>query len=229
VTTAQLTFEITGNHLCDFANFETGANAELVARLKLLAAGSGGQGTWLWGEAGSGRSHLLQAVCAQAAEVERPAFYLPLAQLPGQPMITEGLAGGVIALDDIDCWLGDKELEAALVGLYQLQLESDGVLVIASARPAASVEFAVPDLASRFRALSSYRVQPLDDAGLTRVLQASARRRGLVLNDATADFWLTRSRRSLPLLLAELDQLDQAALASQRRLTIPLLKAVLQL
>lgn len=228
MTTAQLTFEIAGNHVCDFASFERGENAELIDRLQSLVPGTGEPGLWLWGETGTGRSHLLQALCAQAAGQQQPAYYLPLQQLPPEPMILEGLAGGVIALDDIECWLGRPELEAALVGLYQLQLGCAGALVIAAGCPAASVEFALADLASRFRALPSYRLQGLDDAGLIRVLRASARRRGLVLNDATADFWLARSRRSLPILLAELDQLDQAALSSQRRLTIPLLKAVLQ-
>ena len=52
---------------------------------------------------------------------------------------------------------------------------------------------------------------------------------GPELPDAVAAFWLTRSQRSLPRLLVELQTLDTAAMAAQRRLTIPLLKEVLSL
>jgi len=228
MTSAQLTLQMAVNQNCDFASFETGSNTELVAQLRNLAAGDSPAGAWLWGDTGCGRSHLLQAVCAEAAGCRRAAFYLPLAQLPRDPAIAEDLQAGVVALDDIECWLADAELEAALVGIYQRQLDSGGTLLVAASKPASRLDFALADLASRLRALSSYRVLPLDEQGLYRVLTAHARRRGLELNAATADFWLSRSRRSLPVLLSELDQLDQAALASQRRLTIPLLKEVLR-
>jgi DnaA family protein len=46
-------------------NFVAGSNAELLARLRALVAGTLGERVvYLWGEAGSGRSHLLRA-CAR--------------------------------------------------------------------------------------------------------------------------------------------------------------------
>ncbi len=43
-------------------NFVPGANAELLARLRELVSGSSAENiVYLWGEAGSGRSHLLRA------------------------------------------------------------------------------------------------------------------------------------------------------------------------
>src|SRR5919108_3418847 len=45
-----------------FDNFVPGPNAEALARVRELAAGSLGERiVYLWGEAGSGRSHLLAA------------------------------------------------------------------------------------------------------------------------------------------------------------------------
>ena len=47
-------------------NFVPGANAELVERLRELTSGNFPESiVYLWGEAGSGRSHLLRA-CARA-------------------------------------------------------------------------------------------------------------------------------------------------------------------
>jgi DnaA family protein len=229
MTVQQLPIPLAVNGSCDFASFRTGDNAELLAQLRTFARLPGDIGLWLWGERGSGRSHLLQALCQEAAAHQHSAIYLPLATVAAQPEVIEGLEGGVIAIDDVELWMGDGRLETALMALYQRQLSNAGVLVVAAGSSANGVNFALADLASRLRALPSFRMQPLGDADLVVVLKAAAHRRGLVLNRATADFWISRSRRSLPTLLAELDKLDHEALAAQRRLTIPLLKDVLKL
>ena len=229
MTTSQLPIPLAVNPRFDFNSFRTGDNAELVAALKTSARLPGGPGLWLWGEAGSGRSHLLQALCQEATAQQHSSIYLPLAQLAAQPEVIDSLEGGVIALDDVEQWLGDIRLESALMALYQRQLARAGVLVVAADRSATGIDFALADLASRLRALPAFRIAPLGDTDLVAVLKAAAHQRGLKLNKATADFWITRSRRSLPALLAELDELDRMALAAQRRLSIPLLKAVLKL
>jgi len=225
----QLTIPLDVADRRDFATFDVGANGELLERLQSLAAQPATAGIWLWGAAGSGRSHLLQALCQAAADAGHRAAYLPLGSLPPDRGLLDDMVSDVLTLDDVDVWLGDGELEAALVGTYQNQLEVGAPLVVSAPVPAAAVDFVLPDLASRFKSLASYRLVPPDDEGLRRVLRGEARRRGLELSPATLDFWLARSRRRLPVLLAELDQLDRAALAAQRRLTIPLLKDVLDL
>ncbi len=213
----------------NFASFRTGENAELIAYLKKLSQVSADTGCWLWGESGCGRSHLLAAVCAEAEKYQRSALYLPLQHLPAQPDSLDTLEADIVCIDDVDCWLGQRPLETALMALYQRQLARGGVLVVAASGSALGLDFNLPDLASRLRALPVFRLQPLTDTDLVAVLKAAAHQRGLKLNRVTADFWITRSRRSLPILLAELDQLDRVALAAQRRLTIPLLKDVLKL
>jgi len=213
----------------NFASFRTGENAELIAYLKKLTLLTADIGCWLWGESGSGRSHLLAAVCAQAEKYQRTALYLPLQNLPAQPQSLDMLEADVVCIDDVERWLGQRPLETALMALYQRQLARRGVLVVSASSSALGLDFSLPDLASRLRALPVFRLQPLTDADLVAVLKAAAHQRGLQLNRITADFWITRSRRSLPVLLKELDQLDRVSLAAQRRLTIPLLKDVLKL
>lgn len=226
---AQLTIPLEIAAPCDFAGFETGSNGELLERLHALASSPEPGGLWIWGDPGSGRSHLLQALCREAAEHGHRAAYLPLERLPSIGGVLDGLDADVLSLDDVEAWLGDAELEASLVGAYQRQLERGAPVVVSAAAPAARVRFALADLASRFRALSSYRLEPLNDEALQHALAAHARRRGLILSASTLEFWLTRSRRCLPLLLVELERLDRASLAAQRRVTIPLLKEVLGL
>jgi DnaA-homolog protein len=59
-------------------------------------------------------------------------------------------------------------------------------------------------------------------------LQLRARHRGLELPDDTARYLLTRSRRDMTSLYALLDRLDRESLRTQRRLTVPFVREVLQ-
>lgn len=215
-----------------FDRFVVGENAELVRRLEELAERPGFAGCFLHGAAGSGRSHLLQAACHRHGAHGRPsgAIYLPLAEGSIGAESLDGLDGlDLVALDDIDGWLGRPEAERALLALYQGLQSSGGRLLISAAASPAALQFHFADLASRLRGLPTYQVRPLDDAGKIELLKRLAAERGLELGQAVVDFWLARSGRDLPSLLEELDRLDQAALAAQRRLTVPLVKEVLGL
>lgn len=72
-----------------------------------------------------------------------------------------------------------------------------------------------------------FGLQPLDDEGKLRALQMRAERRGLALSDTVGRYLLAREARHPAHLFAILDSLDREALAAQRRLTIPLLRALM--
>ena len=63
----------------DFVQYWPGENQSVIDHLQQLVAGQTDKSTFLWGETGSGKSHLLQAVCSLAAENKRVA-YIPLKQ-----------------------------------------------------------------------------------------------------------------------------------------------------
>lgn len=230
----QLTIPLQQRVLNRFDNFYAGTNAELISRLRALARQApdrprGELGLWLSGEPGSGRSHLLEATCQDVEQSGRRALYVPLRELPREPRVLESLRADLIALDDVHAWLGERQLEAMLMGLYQGQLQTGGSLLISGAGTAQQARFVLADLASRFRALAGFRVQPPDDAGLRSILTDAAHRQGLVLTEGVLDYWLHRAVRSLPALLDQLRLLDERALSEQRRVTIPLIKEVLGL
>ncbi len=52
--------------------------------------------------------------------------------------------------------------------------------------------------------------------------------RGLLVADSVLDFWLSRGDRNLASLLEQLRLVTDVALRQQRRITVPLLKDVLQ-
>src|ERR1700692_5140450 len=100
-----------------FESFWPGPNGEIVAALR----GPSPVPLWLWGASGSGKTHLLQAVCAAAGEARSgtPSAYFPLTRPPELP--PEALAGfertRVLCLDDVDAAAGDLAWEGALFRL----------------------------------------------------------------------------------------------------------------
>lgn len=215
---------------CHFQSFTVGENAELVRRLEDLDRGSPAfHGYYLFGAPGAGRTHLLQAACHRHGARGR-AMYLPLGDPAVTPALLEGLDSRyLVALDDVDTWIGDVDAEQALLGLYQGLHAGGGRLLVSAGAPVGRLEFRLPDLRSRLRALASYQVVAPADADKAEVLMRHARERGLTLKQPVVDFWLRRSTRDLGTLLDELDRLDAAAMAAQRRLTVPFLKDVLGL
>ncbi len=210
-----------------FDSFLADANAELVERLRALARDGAGV-CWLWGPPGSGRSHLLQAVCAATPAAMRAA-YLPLAALP--PVTAALLEGwrGVdrLCIDDLPLALGDAECERALFGLFRDAEERGAALIVSADAPPARLDWRLPDIASRFAGSAIFEVRELDETQQAEALRRRAALRGVELPDETLRWVQRRWPRDMRALCELLDELDDAALVAQRRLTVPFIREVL--
>lgn len=209
-----------------FDSFWPVGNEALVVFLKDLAAGGRGPGCWLWGPAATGKSHLLQAVCERRGD---RGIYLPMDMLQDAgPGILDGVGlRSFVCIDDIDHCAGNEDWEHALFDLCNQLHDAGGRLLIAAGAAPRESRFALPDLKSRLSLLPAFRVRELPEADRIEALQLRARHRGLELPDETARYLLGRSRRDMASLYRVLDRLDTAALAAQRRLTIPFVRDVI--
>ncbi|MEJ2059798.1 MAG: DnaA regulatory inactivator Hda [Gammaproteobacteria bacterium] len=218
--------------LRDSAVFETyyaGPNRPVVGALQALGLGRGELQIFLWGGAGAGKSHLLQAVCHLAAGEGPGAVFLPLRTLGVHgPDILDGMLGrGVICLDDVDAVLGDPQWERGLFNLINdLRLHEQPLLMSAALSPV-HLRAGLPDLASRLQWGAVFQLHPLDDEAKLEALSQRAQARGLALPVEAGRYLLHRYPRDLGTLLGVLDRLDAASLAAQRRLTVPFIKQVL--
>ncbi len=211
-----------------FAAFEPGLNGAALRWLQARVA-SGADRGWLWGAQGSGRTHLLEAVCHAAMENGQRAICLSPELVAEDPVaVLQGLEQcRVVALDDCGRLAGKRSVELALFDLCNGLAERGGVLLLAADAAPLSYAWSLADLASRLAAAAVFRLQPLDDAGKIAALQRRARLRGLELPGATARFILSRADRSPEALFGLLDELDLASLSAQRRLTIPFVRDLL--
>ncbi|MCU7917162.1 MAG: DnaA regulatory inactivator Hda [Candidatus Thiodiazotropha sp. (ex Dulcina madagascariensis)] len=211
----------------DFAGFIIGRNGEAISRLRSHLDPF----IYLWGESGTGKSHLLQASCHQAqAEGARPA-YLPFKSEHGlEPAMLEGLeAFSKVCLDDLEVLAGDPAWELAVFNLFNQLSQKGAQLVVACDRPPAQLSLKLPDLASRLTWGPCYHLIALNDEERLELLISSAKRRGMSMSVETAAFLLQRTPRDIHFLTLLLDRLDQASLAAQRRLTIPFVREILNL
>lgn len=198
------------------------ANAAVLAHLQQLGH-SPGRLSWLWGSSGVGKSHLLQALCQQ----QREAIYLPMQRVLdyGSDSLASLQHSSFLVVDDIDAVCGRPAWEEQLFALCLHLLATDGRLVCSAAAPPAQLPFGLKDLQSRLQLALVYEVHALDEDGKAAVLTQRAAARGIELKEDVVHYILSRSPRSMRELADVLDRLDQQALAEQRRITIPFVKA----
>jgi len=202
-------------------NFVAGRNAEALSVLAEVAAGrSAERFIFLWGEPGSGRSHLLQALVVGLRARGVAAEYVPRAgEFPaGEPI------PGAVAVDDVGV-LGDAA-QVAFFNLYNTMRERGGIVVAAGDAPPARLNLR-PDLFSRLAWGLVYHLHALSDEEKADALKRHAAARAFDLPDGVADYLLRHLRRDLPSLIAMLDALDRYSLEAKRPITLPLLRELL--
>ena len=203
---------------------------ELRALVEAVATDERSDWLFLAGPAGSGKTHLQLAACAEARKRGQEAAFLPLASLAGR--LQDALVGqnraGLICLDGLEAIAGNREDEVALFHFHNAARQSAARLIYSASAMPAALPFVLPDLVSRLEQCTRLVLEPLDEAGRREVLRQRAARRGLELDDAVLDYLFRRVGRDLGSLTALLDRLDRASLAAQRRITVPFLRAVLE-
>ncbi|MDE2081102.1 MAG: DnaA regulatory inactivator Hda [Burkholderiales bacterium] len=202
-----------------FDNFLPGPNGAALAHLQGLAGPSAP--LYLWGPAGSGKSHLLRALAAQAQQRGERVGWFDAADAPPWPLLP---GWSLVVIDRCDA------LEAAgQHAAFTLFVEAatQGVQVAAAGRlPPVDLPLR-DDLRSRLAWGHVFALQPLADAEARAVLRREADRRGLFLSDEVMNHLLTHFERDLGHLMHLLDRLDGYGLAQARRITLPLLRQML--
>lgn len=195
----QLPLEISPPASPDFDNFVAGANEEALARVRDLAAGALTEAVvYLWGEPGSGRSHLLRA-----AARANPAL---------------------VVADDVETL--DAAAQQSLFNAVNAAREGDAAVLAAGAAAPGALPLR-EDLRTRLAWGLVYRMKPLSDADKALHLRSQAAHRGLALSDDVVGYLLTRLPRHLSSLNTVLEVLDRYSLIKQRAITVALVREAL--
>jgi len=199
-------------------NFIAGRNAAALQALRDIAGGSGSERfVYLWGEPGSGRTHLLRGL-AQAARARKSLY------LDGAP--AGGIAdASVIAIDEVQRLAADDQVE--LFDLYNRVRAGGGALVTSG--DAAPAQLALrEDLRSRLAWGLAFQLHPLSDAEKAEALREHARGRALALGEEVIAYLLRHAQRDMASLIGILDALDRYSLEQKRPITLPLVRDALE-
>ena len=206
------------------ASFFAGPNEPALGHLRLWA-GSPTRSpvpTYLWGAAGSGKTHLLRAVQHALREQGASAGWLD-ATVHEPPEYNPDWS--VLLLDDVQLFTAVQQ-HAAFNWFVNAQTHQRGVLAAGLLPPA---DLALrEDLRTRLGWGHVFHLQVLSEPERRAVLRQEADARGVFLGDEVMDFMLTRFSRDLGHLMALLGQLDGYALQTKRAITIPLIKSMLE-
>jgi DnaA family protein len=193
-------------------NFVAGRNVELLAALR-QAASAEVRAVYLWGEKGSGKSHLLQAMAAQSGDAHYAVSAVPE-------------AASVVAVDDVEAL--DDAAQIALFELYNRMREQGGLLLVSGTQAPAHLSLR-DDLRTRLGWGLVYQVHALSDEEKGEALRKHAGARGFVLPPEVVQYLLRHGRRDLPSLLQVLDSLDEQCLRLKRVASVPLLKEIMHI
>ncbi len=225
----QLIFDLYPAAPPSFDNFVVGSNGEALAAVRaFVAALSNGAppctGLFLWGAAGAGKTHLLQAACAQTQAAGIVAHRLDH-DPPFPPLPEPSSAPALWAVDDVDA--ANDGLQGHLFTLYNALKENGGGLLVGAAAPPARLTLR-EDLRTRLGWGGIYEIMTLRDEDKLQALIAYADARGLRLSAEIVAYLLKHSRRDMRSLNAVLDALDRHSLSLKRPLTLPLMREWLQ-
>lgn len=184
---------------------------------------------YLWGPAGSGKSHLLQALCHQVNSENGQSIYLQNMTEHSAEILIGLETFSLICLDDINEILGDESWELALFHLMNSVKDGDSRLVLSAPTPAVNLECKLPDLDSRLRAAVAIETGTPGDEEKVTMLKQRAANRGFDLNDEVARFILLRAPRDMAHLIELLERLEVETLRQQKIVTIPFVKKTLRL
>jgi DnaA family protein len=176
---------------------------------------------YLWGEAGSGKTHLLQACVRAALDMQKNAIYAHCS-IPPQVM---DMGAAVVAVDDVEQL--DDAAQIGLFNLYNQMRDSGGMLLVSGKDSPLHLNLR-DDLRTRLGWGLVYQLHALSDEEKAQALVQHAHSRGFVMPSEVTQYLLRHGRRDLPSLLAVLDALDAHSLSLHRAPSVPLLKEVMQ-
>jgi DnaA family protein len=220
----QLTLDIGLARGPSLASFMAGPNEAAWRHLQLWAGNPTRSPvpTYLWGPSGSGKTHLLQAVQASLREQGALVGWLD-PSMTEPPPFEESWA--VVLMDDAHLYSAVQQ-HAAFSWFVQAQALQRGVLA-AGLLPPADLKLR-EDLRTRLGWGHVFELHVLSEPERRAVLRQEADARGVFLSDEVMDFILHRFSRDLGSLMQLLEHLDAYALQTQRAITIPLIKSMLE-
>lgn len=182
------------------------------------------RGLIIYGPQGSGKTHL-----AHIAQAQSSAAWLELDRLTDSTHLALAPDARVV-LDNADLALatGGRGAEVGLFHLLNHLAAGQGSILLTAQVQPTQWSVQLPDLRSRLLALPAARLDLPDEAALAQLMAKLFSDRQLRVPDEVIQYVAKRIERTPAMAQQIVDQLDKAALAAGRAITLPLARAVLE-
>ena len=174
---------------------------------------------YVYGGAGTGKSHLLSAICDSYLEIGKSAIKVSLLELLDAP--TEAITSldryDLVALDDIEAISGVLHWQKAV---FHLINNHEGQLVFSSRVAPIELKLELPDLQSRLTQAVSVKVPSGSLYADRQALVSSVlERRGIIIDPQIIDYLLLHGPQQTSILLQSLEQLVQLLKGEKTKLS----------
>lgn len=179
----QIPLQVTFRDDAVFKDYLPGNNAVAIGTLRQALARLDDHLIYLWGTAGVGVSHILQAAIHDLQLQGLSTLYLPIKEcLEFGPEALDGLDElDAIAIDDIEMLAGHSAWQEALFHFYNRMRDSGRLILVGAQHSPLHLSIELPDLKSRLSSGLTLQLTPLHDEQRIDWVIWKARRRGLVV------------------------------------------------
>ena len=225
----QIPFKFDNFKKRDFDSFFQGENKDLLYFLNTMIKTKSNNSIYIWGPQGTGKTHLLQAACKQANEMDWHVTYIPLEQYRDFSIdILDGLGKlDLVCIDDLEFIIDNIEWQQRVTLLFNEIRDNKNSIIISSKISPNNIKIDLDDLKSRLVWGHVFKIKAADDELKIKILKKEANERSFNLNDDVVEFLIRRSNRDLTSLIEILDEIDRSSLAAKRKITVPFVKELI--
>ena len=185
---------------------------------------------FLYGISGTGKSFLLQSLCNYYTDCKKTSLYIPVNEVKdfGSDFLDSLEELDLICIDEIDSIAEDDNWEIAIFNLINNCLISKTRLIFCSQLNPSTINFNLTDLYSRIRKIDHIELLPVSERNLREALKFITDINSYEVGDNEINYLMTHSKRSIANLVRIIYELDQLSLQLKRKITIPLIKELIQ-
>jgi len=228
---SQLPFVFDRDSGLTLGNFYAGPNAHVLQTLQDALEAAAGSSIFLQGGPGSGKTHVLLALCNHATARGNRVAYLPfrMAGVQFKPNALQGLEKlRNLFFDDVDAIAGKPLWERELAERLRAETSAPRSVLLSGRRPLDEIGFQHRWLKNYVRRSQQLELTVLTDDDRLWALQRHAQSRGIRLAEDVARYLTRQLPGDLGEWVRALHALDYASLANKRRFTKPFIRSVLK-
>ena len=221
----QLTFPWSKPNNSSFDDFYFEKN-----NLSILENLKSGDDLVIFGLSKVGKSFLLQSLCNYFSKSNKLSLYLPLKELNNYKtgLLDDLEKLDLVCIDDLHLIAGDHKWETAIFNLINNCLISNCRIVFCSNINPSLISFELDDLFSRIQKINRMEVHPVKSDNLIEAVRFFADLRSINIGDKEVTYLINHSKRNMGDLVTHINQLDKLSMQLKRKITIPLIKKVIE-